>query len=91
LRRNARPGNFTGHMDLGFNGKLALITASSGGIGFEIARALAREGAHVIINGRNQSSVDVAIQTIKARQPDAVLHVLVADNGATLRACRNHN
>jgi hypothetical protein len=31
-------------MDLGLNGKLALITASSGGIGFEIAR----EGTHVI-------------------------------------------
>jgi hypothetical protein len=61
LRRNARPGNFTGHMDLGLNGKPALITAASVGTGFEIARAPAREGARVIINGRNRSGVDVAI------------------------------
>ncbi|OAM91549.1 SDR family oxidoreductase [Termitidicoccus mucosus] len=71
-------------MDLGLKDKLALITASSGGIGFEIAQALAREGTHIIINGRNQSSVDIAIQTIKKQQPDAVLHPLVADNGTAL-------
>ena len=36
-------------MDLQLENKLALVTASSGGIGFEIAKALAAEGARVII------------------------------------------
>jgi NAD(P)-dependent dehydrogenase (short-subunit alcohol dehydrogenase family) len=36
-------------MDLQLDGKLALVTASSGGIGFEIARSLAAEGARVIL------------------------------------------
>ncbi|MDR0901243.1 MAG: SDR family oxidoreductase [Opitutaceae bacterium] len=71
-------------MDFGLKNKLALITASTGGIGLEIARSLAREGARVIINGRNQSSVDIAIQAIKAEQPDALLLPLASDNGTAL-------
>ena len=40
-------------MDLQLKGKLALVTGSTAGIGYAIARALAREGARVIVNGRN--------------------------------------
>lgn len=47
------------------NGKLALITGSSAGIGFAIARALAEAGAHVVINGRNAQKVSDAVQTLK--------------------------
>jgi 3-oxoacyl-[acyl-carrier protein] reductase len=48
-------------MNLNLENKLALVTASSGGIGFEIARSLVREGARVIINGRSSASVEKAI------------------------------
>lgn len=67
-------------MDLQLAGKTALVTASSGGIGREIAKSLAREGATVIINGRTGSVVETAIQTIRSAVPEASLHPLVADN-----------
>ena len=68
-------------MNLELDHKLALVTASTGGIGLEIARSLAREGARVIVNGRSASSVDAAIETIRAGQADAQLERLVSDNG----------
>lgn len=66
-------------MDLNLKNKTALVTASSGGIGLEIARALAAEGARVIINGRTQVNVNSAIERLA--MPDANLVPLVADNG----------
>ena len=39
-------------MHLQLNGKSALVTGSTVGIGFAIAKALANEGAHVMVNGR---------------------------------------
>ncbi len=47
------------------NGKLALITGSSAGIGFALARALGEAGAHVVINGRNAEKVSAAAQALK--------------------------
>jgi 3-oxoacyl-[acyl-carrier protein] reductase len=41
-------------MDLQLDGKTALITGSSKGIGEAIAKGLAREGAIVVIHGRDQ-------------------------------------
>jgi 3-oxoacyl-[acyl-carrier protein] reductase len=41
-------------MDLKLDGKIALVTGSSKGIGEGVARALAREGAIVIVHGRNK-------------------------------------
>jgi 3-oxoacyl-[acyl-carrier protein] reductase len=40
-------------LDLGISGKTALVCASSQGLGFACAEALAREGAQVILNGRD--------------------------------------
>lgn len=48
-------------MDLQLSGKLALVTGSTAGIGFAIAKALAAEGTGVIVNGRSQAAVDEAI------------------------------
>ena len=45
-------------MDLKLSDKVVLITGSTAGIGFAIARALAAEGAHVYVNGRTQKRVD---------------------------------
>jgi NAD(P)-dependent dehydrogenase (short-subunit alcohol dehydrogenase family) len=52
-------------MDLNLANKLALISGSTAGIGYAIARALAREGARVIVNGRSQASVDDALSRLK--------------------------
>jgi 3-oxoacyl-[acyl-carrier protein] reductase len=68
-------------MNLRLEQKLALVTGSSGGIGKEIAVALAREGARVIVNGRTTASVDAAVADIRGRVPDAKLEKLAADNG----------
>ena len=45
-------------MELGFEGKLALVSGSTAGIGLAIATTLAEEGAGVIVNGRTQMAVD---------------------------------
>jgi NAD(P)-dependent dehydrogenase (short-subunit alcohol dehydrogenase family) len=55
-----------GAMDLQLTGKTALVTGSTAGIGYAIARVLLREGAQVIINGRTQDSVDKAAASLKA-------------------------
>ena len=53
-------------MDLKLNGKRALVTGSTAGIGAAIAAALAREGAKVIVNGRSAAAVEKAVATLKA-------------------------
>jgi NAD(P)-dependent dehydrogenase (short-subunit alcohol dehydrogenase family) len=50
-------------MNLQLDGKTALVTGSTGGIGLAIAAALAAEGASVICNGRTQDRVDSAMKT----------------------------
>ena len=56
-------------MDLHLGDQLALVTASTGGIGQAIAATLAREGARVIVNGRSPEGVESAIAEIRARVP----------------------
>ena len=52
-------------MNLQLEGKRALVTGSTAGIGFAIAEALAHEGARVIVNGRTQQRVDEALAKVK--------------------------
>lgn len=73
-------------MKLDLENKVALVTASSAGIGLEIAHALAAEGASVVINGRTQASVDSSMAELRARLPEARLIPLAADNG-TAEGC----
>jgi len=47
-------------MDLGVKGKVALVCASSHGLGFATASRLAREGAAVVVCGRDAGSVEAA-------------------------------
>jgi len=70
-------------MNLQLTNKVALVTASTGGIGLEIAKSLAVEGAIVIVNGRSATSVDNAFAKILKEAPNAKLESLIADN-ATL-------
>lgn len=53
-------------MDLQLNGKTALISGSTAGIGYAIAEALVREGARVIVNGRTAKAVEQALAKLKA-------------------------
>jgi 3-oxoacyl-[acyl-carrier protein] reductase len=53
-------------MDLGIQGKRALVLASSRGIGLAIAHALANEGASVILVGRNAERLTAAVAAINA-------------------------
>lgn len=68
-------------MDLGYEGKRCLVTASTGGLGFAIASAMAGEGATIVINGRTEASVDKAIGRIRAAQPNAKLEKAVGNSG----------
>ena len=63
-------------MDLHLNDKTALVTGSSAGIGLEIARKLAVEGARVIITGRNKAKLDQAVDSIRASGSTRVSGVL---------------
>jgi 3-oxoacyl-[acyl-carrier protein] reductase len=54
-------------MDLGLEGRVALVTAASSGIGFGIAQALAAEGASVAISSRSRERVEAAADKIGAR------------------------
>ena len=58
-------------MDLKLGDKVALVTGSTAGIGLATARSLAREGAHVYVNGRTQERVDRAIAAILEETPAA--------------------
>jgi len=66
-------------MDLGLAGKHALVTGSTAGIGFAIAKGLAAEGASVVVTGRTQANVDAALKRIKETVPDAKLVGIAAD------------
>ncbi|PSF19146.1 oxidoreductase, partial [Escherichia coli] len=45
-------------MDLQLNGKTAIVTGSTAGIGLAIAKRLAAEGVEVIVSGRDQAKLD---------------------------------
>ena len=53
-------------MDLGIAGRRAIVAASSAGLGFACARSLAREGVHVVLNGRDEARLDDAAATLRA-------------------------
>ncbi len=48
-------------MDLGIAGRHAILLASSRGLGRACAESIAREGVHVVVNGRTAADVDLAV------------------------------
>jgi NAD(P)-dependent dehydrogenase (short-subunit alcohol dehydrogenase family) len=66
-------------MDLGLAGKTALVTGSTAGIGLATAVGLAREGAHVIVNGRTEARLQRAREHILQAVPGAKVSGVAAD------------
>jgi NAD(P)-dependent dehydrogenase (short-subunit alcohol dehydrogenase family) len=75
-------------MNLGLQGKLAVVSGSTAGIGLAIATTLAAEGAKVVVNGRTQARVDAARKTIQQRVSGADLLGVPADLGASAGVAR---
>ncbi len=59
-------------MDLGINGRRAVICASSRGLGRACAEALAAEGVHVVLNGRNPETLARTLEEMAERFPGQV-------------------
>jgi NAD(P)-dependent dehydrogenase (short-subunit alcohol dehydrogenase family) len=66
-------------MHLELHNKTALISGSTKGIGFAIARQLAAEGARVIVNGRSDQAVAAAVQQIRDELPEARVEGFAGD------------
>lgn len=64
-------------MDLGLSGRRAIVCGSSQGIGFACARALAREGATVFINGRDPARLEKAAAALVGE--GLAVHPVLAD------------
>jgi 3-oxoacyl-[acyl-carrier protein] reductase len=76
-------------MDLGIAGRKALVCASSRGLGFACAEALAREGVEVFINGRDAARLSAAAERLRAgpaRVTAIVADVTSAQGRASLLA-----
>jgi 3-oxoacyl-[acyl-carrier protein] reductase len=71
-------------VDLQLNGKRALVTGATGGIGQGIARTLAREGVAVVVHGRNDTEAGRVVQQIASEggRAFAVLGDLSRDDAA---------
>jgi 3-oxoacyl-[acyl-carrier protein] reductase len=79
-------------MDLGIDGRVALVMASSRGLGLACATALAREGCIVYLNGRDQGRLDAAADGVAAlhgNRPNTVVGDIRTEAGrrAMLDAC----
>ena len=68
-------------MNLQLQGKTAFISGSTTGIGFATARALAKEGTQVILNGRTKEKLDDAVQKLQQEFPEVSISGLVTDFG----------
>lgn len=62
-------------MDLGIQGRHAIVAASSAGLGLACATSLAREGVHVVLNGRDQDRLEAAAAALRTETSVTVLAV----------------
>ena len=81
-------------MELGIAGRTAIVCASRGGLGKACAEALAAEGVHVIVNGRDQGRLAQAAAEIRKGAKGEVREVVgdvttEAGRTALLQACPN--
>jgi len=73
-------------MKIDLSGKTALVTGSTAGIGYAIAKGLAGSGAEVVINGRSQARVDAAVRKLAGAVSSSKLRGVAADV-ATAAGC----
>ncbi|MEJ7736685.1 MAG: SDR family oxidoreductase [Chitinophagaceae bacterium] len=66
-------------MDLQLTNKSALVTGSTAGIGFAIAKLLLQEGAAVYVNGRTTDRVTQAVNELKRTIPEGKVSGIAAD------------
>jgi 3-oxoacyl-[acyl-carrier protein] reductase len=66
-------------MDLGISGRHAIVCASSQGLGLACATALAREGVHVVINGRDEERLAAAVKTVQEQAAGSEVRAVQAD------------
>lgn len=66
-------------MDMQLADKRAFISGSTQGIGYAIARGLLREGAAVVINGRDESRVRRTVKKLEAEVPGGKVSGIAAD------------
>lgn len=64
-----------------FAKKVAVVTASTDGIGFAIAQRLLREGARVVVSSRKSKNVEKAVDALKSENPEHDCHGLVCHVG----------
>jgi NAD(P)-dependent dehydrogenase (short-subunit alcohol dehydrogenase family) len=73
-------------MRIDLSGKTAVVSGSTAGIGFAIAKGLAQADAAVVLNGRTQGAVDAALARIREADPRAKVRGVAADLG-TAEGC----
>src|SRR3954454_15041669 len=66
-------------MNIDLTGKTAIVTGSTAGIGRATATGLAAAGAHVIVHGRGQATVDSTVEKLKQTVPGAQVEGVAAD------------
>ena len=73
-------------MKVDLSDETAIVTGSTAGIGFAIAKGLAEAGARVVVNGRNQAGVDATVAALRQAVSGAAVRGVAADLG-TAEGC----
>ena len=73
-------------MDLGLKGKVAMVGGASRGLGYAVADALAREGAHVSISSTTQASIEDAAKRISSAGAQVFATAVDVRNGDQIAA-----
>ena len=73
-------------MDFGINGKVAFVAASSQGLGKSVALELAREGAHIVLCGRKETTLEEAAAEVRAHG----VKVLAVPGDLSIKEQRDH-
>jgi short-subunit dehydrogenase len=66
-------------MNIELRGRRALVSGSTAGIGFAVAKCLAHSGAAVVVNGRTDTTVNRAVARIREAVAGASVQGVVAD------------